>query len=712
MIALLVNGCDNSLDAQGYLRSSQIAIAAGEYDSASLALNNVLQVRPQDVAARLQLARVALVAGRPGLAERQAEAAKRLAPDSQTADQLLCKALRQLGDFSLIVGRFAGATSDAMLTCRGYAYLHLGSIDEAQQLFAQAIELAPDAIEPRIATAQAEQAKGNLPQAHSQLMDILDDDPFSIAAYNTLGSIYAQQGLYTDAQNAFLDAIGLPHDLGNDADWLQARVALAETYWRLGQKQLALAETRDLLTSFTSHPLPKYLRALFAYEEGEYALASEYLRGVLSVLPNHQPSQQLSAASDLARGRVGSAQIHLSDTDTNAANPDDPKLVLLLSQIYMGMGNAPEAAHVMQRVDLRDLDATSLAHAANALAFAGDLDLALDRMDRAVALKPDDLELQIRLAAMLLQNGQLKRCDDLMATWPTTERTQQARSVLRLLRFLRAGDSQRAQAYAKRRRRDNPNELIALLALAEAAEKRGLREQAVSWLEVARKRNPKAVEPRFLLADYARRAGDANNLRILAEEILAALPFNSQALELLGEAQLEAGNTFAAIETLREANRVAPSSIATMVSLVRAQLASGDFWQARKDIKLAMARGTLTPAAVSALIIDEYRRGNAEQAHALAEDLTTQWRDAPVGRRVQGDLHLLGGQLDKAAIAYNQAQAQVPARIVAVKATTAAVIAGLESPAAALDIWLQNSPRDRQLQRIQAAANASATGAL
>jgi tetratricopeptide (TPR) repeat protein len=705
MVLVLLPGCGQGGDVDAYLRSAQIAIAAGEYDAASLALNNVLQARPDDTSARLQLARVALVAGRPGLAERQARTATRIAPDDEAGQQLLCQSLRHLGDFNSIVSEFIGATSAPLLNCRGFAYLHLGSGAEAHRLFTQAIDAAPGSIEARIGLAQSEQALGNLPAAQRQLKEILNDDPFSIAAYNALGSVHAQQGRYGEAQLAFLDAVGLPHDLDNTSDWLQARVGLAETYWRLGDKQRALAETRDLLTSFASHPLPKYLRALFAYEDGEYPLASEYLRGVLGVLPDHKPSQQLSAAADLAQGRVGSAQIHIAGE--HGQRQSDPTMVLLLSQIYMSMGNASEAAAIMERVDVQDLDAISLAHAANALAYAGNLNRALDRMARAVVRAPNDIELQIDYAAMLLQDGQLQRCDELMAQWPTNPRTQQARSKLRLLRFLRAGDTQRAEAYAKRRRRENPNEMIALLALAEAAEKRGVRDQAVSWLEVARERNPKAVEPRFLLADYARRAGDADNLRVLAEEILAALPFNSGALALLGEAYLDAGNTFAAIETLREAHRVAPSSAQALLSLVRSQLASGDFWQVRKEIKRAIARDTLTPASLRALIIEEYRRGNAEQAHALAEDLTNYLRAPPEGARVQGDLYMLGGQYDEAVGAYTRAQASESSRIVAVKATIAAVVAGLDDPAAAIEKWLQESPSDRQLQRVQSAAYAS-----
>ena len=177
MVLVLLPGCGQGGDVDAYLRSSQIAIAAGEYDAASLALNNVLQARPDDTSARLQLARVALVAGRPGLAERQARAATRIAPDNEAGKQLLCEALRHLGDFNSIVSEFIGATSAPLLTCRGFAYLHLGSGAEAHRLFAQAIDAAPGSIEPRIGLAQSEQALGNLPAAQRQLKADIERRP-------------------------------------------------------------------------------------------------------------------------------------------------------------------------------------------------------------------------------------------------------------------------------------------------------------------------------------------------------------------------------------------------------------------------------------------------------------------------------------------------------------------------------------------------------
>lgn len=704
LIATL-GGCGANEGADAHLAAAQQAIQADAYDAASLQLNNALQSRPGDSDVRMLLARVAMIAGRVSVTERQARAVARIDRDPSRGRELLCEALIARGEFETVLSEFIDDTDSLGAACRAAAYMHLGNFREAAHLFNQTLYEMPDYARAQIGLAQIDQALGLYPRAERRLRGFLKDDPLSIVGHNALAALEVALGQLAEAELTLVDAIGLPRDITNTHHWLAARVSLAEVRWRLGKKRKALGEVEALTEQFPSNPLPKYLRALFAYESSDYRLAREYLRGVLNLIPNHEPSKKLSAAADLAQGQFGSAQIRFNEQWTEWSN--DPLMNELLSRIYLGMGNADESVAVIGRAPLDTLTLGAMSHAARAHTMAGDYTAARDAYALALQRSPDNLDLQIRAAATALHDGDIQASDRMMANWPTNDKTQSARNVLRLLRFIRADDLERAESLAKRRRRDDPNDLVALLALAEIAERRGARGQAISWLEMARERNPDAVEPRILLGDYVKRDGAHEKMRDMAEEILAQMPFNAEALTLLGESSLLNGDAYAAIETFREAGRVAPSSSTSVIELVRAQLAAGDFWQARRDIKNALVRDSLSPLGIAGLAIEEHRRGNVEQAQALAEDLLSLDKSRSAGLELMGDLKLLDNDFQGAASAYERANRHTASRRAAFKSALAGQAAKRRGALTPLQKWVRNMPADRQMQRVLSRLEAS-----
>lgn len=693
--AALAGGCGQRVSVEQRLQAAMVAIDNYEYDVASLELDNALHEDPNNARVRLLHARVSLAAGRADVAERQIRAARRLDAPTDESEPLLARALLAQGKFQdIIVEQEPSNASASVLAYRGLAHLHLGMHDRAVENFRQALAKSPGMTLARVGVARAAQAEGDGRLAEGLLREVIDSDPFDVAAHQALGALYHAQDRLVEAERAFREALALPVNLDNIDAWLLASIGLIETQWRVGKRARALIETRQLLEQFPSHPLPKYARALLAYHDRDYELASQYLRQVLRALPDHRPSQQLSAAAHFAQGRLGSAQIQLGEA-TN-----DPDMAKLLADVYLQMGNGRDAQATLDPVMATAQDPLSFELYATAAIHAGDQATSHHYMGRALLEGVPSLSRQIRYAAILLNAGRIEQADRLMAGWPANAQTENARAMLRLLRFLRDHDLDRASEYAKRRRRENPSDLLALLTLAEAAEKKGHREQAEGWLDVARERNPEAVEPRFLLANYAARRGDTEEMIALAEEVLAVQPYNADALSLLGNAYLATGNSASAIGTLREALRVAPNSARAAIDLARAQLATGDFWEARKMLRATLLRDDVSPQQLTGLIVEEYQRGNEEQARALAADLQDFDRNDPAGYSVEGDLHMLHGEFGKALDAYQVAQRMGAGRAAAVKAFAAAVAADTDDPSEPLDTWLRNAPQDRQIRRI------------
>lgn len=696
-LTLSLAGCAGGDSVSAHLRAAQEAIDNDAFDAASLQLTNALQAEPTNADTRALLAQVALIAGRASVTERQARAVARLDDDPGRGKVLLCKALLARGEFETLLREFLEDDSITARSCRGRALLHLGQVADAILQFNDVLDDAPGLIDAQLGLAEADQAQGNLAQAERRLRNVIAREPLHIGAQRRLAAVLVLQNRLDEAELTLGDAIALPRDLNTHTDWLEARVALAEVKWRQGDSRKALLELETLLDNYPSHPLPKYLRALLAYEDGDYRLSREFLRNVLNLVPTHEASEKLSTAADLAQGQFGSAQLPFIESQDNWA--DDPLMTELQSRIYLGMGNAGEAVAAMTALDDAPWNDSARRHLARSLTLAGNHALAEDEYRALMTAAPNDLALSIHAVANLLHQGKLVEADRVMAEWPVNNRTQNARSALRLLRFLRAGDLRRAEELAKRRRRDDARDLSALLALAESAERQGRRPDAERWLELAVERNPEAVEPRVLLANYAARRGDHAKMQALADGILSQQPHNAAALALRGEASLLRGDSYAAIDTLREANRVSPSSPQIAVSLVRAQLASGDFWQARRDIKGALLRDALSPQAIAALAIEEHRRGNAEQARALSDDLTGLDRSRPVGLELKGDLFLLEGDFSAATSAFERAFRVSPSRSLSFKAAMAAEAAGRE-PGEMIDRWVASRPADEQMLKV------------
>ncbi|MEM6639851.1 MAG: tetratricopeptide repeat protein [Pseudomonadota bacterium] len=692
------DGVDNSLDA------ADDAIANEAFDAASLQLTNALQAQPGNAEIRARLAQVALIAGRASVAERQARAIARMDNDPSRGDRLLCDALLARGEFDAVLDEFGQTRTTLGQTCRAKAHLHRGDLADAAQLFNEVSSASPSVIEAQLGLAAVEQAKGDFARAERRLRRVVATEPNSIAAHAQLAGVLVALNRLDEARLTLRDTVALPRNLDNYPQWIEARVALAEVEWRLGNEREAIAALDKLLSAYPSHPLPKYLRALLAYENADYRLAREYLRNVLNLVPNHVPSQKLSTAADLAQGQFGRSQLPL--IESGGSDASDPLMTELQSRIYLGMGNANEAVATMSSLNRSAWPDGAQRHLARAMTLSGKFTDAAQLYDFLLRQPAADTPLSIHAVANLLHGGQVDEADKIMSEWPVTDQTQRARTTLRLLRFLRAGDLRRAEELAKRRRRDDPSDLTAFLALAEVAERQGRRDDAVQWLEMAIERNPEAVEPRLLMASYARRRSDHQSMQTLSDGILAQQPYNASALALQGEASLLRGDSYAAIDTLREAIRVSPSTTEVAIALVRAQLASGDFWQARRDIKGALLRNALPPETVAALAIEEHRRGNSEQARALSDDLTGLDRTKAAGLELQGDLYLLQGNYGRATSSYERAYIEDPSRGMSFKAAIAAHAAG-RRPGDAIDSWLASRPGDRQMKNVRDAIGAS-----
>ena len=107
--------------------------------------------------------------------------------------------------------------------------------------------------------------------------------------------------------------------------------------------------------------------------------------------------------------------------------------------------------------------------------------------------------------------------------------------------------------------KDNTN-VQAMMGLAGIAAATAQEAEYVAWLEKAAKAGPSAVRPRVLLANYYLQKNDVRKALAMAREAQTANPNNAQALDLLGTAQLAAGEKQNAVVTYSNLAKLVPKN--------------------------------------------------------------------------------------------------------------------------------------------------------
>lgn len=119
----------------------------------------------------------------------------------------------------------------------------------------------------------------------------------------------------------------------------------------------------------------------------------------------------------------------------------------------------------------------------------------------------------------------------------------------------------------------DPSNYLALGTLASLRPKTGATSESVkSLLAAAVKASPDQTAPRLLLGEYLLSIRDFSGARAAAQEAASALADDPQLVDLLGRAQLAAGETQQALSSFGKVAAAQPASVEAQMRLAEAQL--------------------------------------------------------------------------------------------------------------------------------------------
>jgi tetratricopeptide (TPR) repeat protein len=150
-----------------YMSNARDSMKKGDLKSAQIDLRNAVRNDPQNAEAHYLLGRVSIELGDPVAAEREASAARDRGYDPHQAVPLLTQALLAQGKYQKLLDDLKPEGKDttldaSILVARGYALIGLKKPEDAQKAFADAQQVAPNAVEPLLADARLSVARADL----------------------------------------------------------------------------------------------------------------------------------------------------------------------------------------------------------------------------------------------------------------------------------------------------------------------------------------------------------------------------------------------------------------------------------------------------------------------------------------------------------------------------------------------------------------------
>ncbi|WP_193369788.1 XrtA/PEP-CTERM system TPR-repeat protein PrsT [Pelagibius marinus] len=536
-----------------------------------------------------------------------------------------------------------------IITADAEMYFRDGKYDIARQRFERAVELNPILLLPRLGVIRAALAEGDVKgalakmtklkaaQPNSGLVLFQDsvvqlaaknfeaakrsaDEVLAINRYHTMAlnvagiSAYSL-GLYEQA------AARLTQYLQTVPEDRQARIVLSATFLELKDVPAAKATLRPLLTE---QPRDAKVLAMMGTAEalaGNTDAAIQYLDEAVAASPEDAVLRSQLGLVRLGAGRTSQmvagtppAAGSEGPTGTQASGTEPNEVALILGLLRAGEFDL--ALENAQRLLENEPDSprllvlTGLAHLGRS-----EKELAEKAFSRAVDLDPASTDATLNLARLKAQDGDLETAETLL------------------------------QGLVARQ----PDNYLAMLDLSSLAGQSGNVRAQADWLERAVAAQPTLPTPRLRLALLYLHNQAALKALEAAEPGLAQNPDSREFLGVVGQAQLQAGQTDEAISTFGRLVELAPEAVEAHYLLARAYGLAGKHAEMKSQLNRALEIDPKHLPSQVALVRFLVLDGELEQARREMAELKAAHPDNPEVLAQEGWMDLRQGDAGAAA---------------------------------------------------------------
>ena len=512
----------DSRSPEAWLMRGDLARAAGDHQGAVTAYQKVVDVRPNHLAARLNIATAQITLGNYDLARKEIDLVRKHAPNSPMANYLQAmidfrqKNYRAAREAVLKVLKVAPTHMPSVLLAGAVEY-ELGAQGQAQLNLAKVIDRVPDNLYARKLLVASLSKSGQIQRAIEVLQAGLKQAPQDSALWALAGELYMQNNELGKAIQFFEKAVKLdPKNASNRTGLALSRLASGETDHGMADLEFAVqldAEKyqADILL-VTSH-----------LKRQNYDGALKAMAGLEKKQPDNPLTHNLKAAIYIAKKDVAAARKHL-------------ERALVLQPTYVA------AAANLARLDLDDKQPLAArrrfeaileqdkgnTQALLALAQLGPTIRAtqkeqIDWLERARKSSPGSVQPSLMLARVYAQAGDVKKA--LEAAQEAQANSSDDIEVLGTLGAIQlsAGEKNGALTTYGRLASLQPKSPLALYRLAEAQAANG-NPAAASTLRKALALKPDYNDAQVALVALELRAGNVSEALKIAQQAQKQAP--------------------------------------------------------------------------------------------------------------------------------------------------------------------------------------------
>lgn len=449
-----------------------------------------------------------------------------------------------------------------------------------------------------------------------------------------------------------------------------ARLGLARLELAAGDPDKAMETLKSLLAAKTPDAESLQLAARIQLAQGKLDVAAETYEKLVAVRPSDELARTQLGVARLLEGdaAAGLSDLEAASTLEGSSGAADFALVM----VHLRRGELDKAAAAQRKLEEKRPDDPRTYMLQGGLALAR-RDLAGARLsfEKALTLKSDYLPAAVNLARIDLAE---KKPDDAL---------------------------ERVEAIVA----TDPDNVGASLLLANLQKATGAAPQTVrETLERASRAAPSEATPKLALAAEAFGQRDAKKAVSIAQEVIAAHPDDPRAYEMMGRAQVLAGDHQQAITAFNKQVSLQPKLPAPLILVADAQQLAKDPAAAEQSLRraLGLKRDLLEAQRRLAGLLAGTKR--SAEAIEVARTVQKQRPKAPAGWDLEGDLHLLAKDYSSAIAAFRKSLSlgRVPETVV--KLHGAQVLAGRPADAEkSVADWLRQEPEDLRVRSYLAA---------
>ncbi|OFZ68859.1 MAG: hypothetical protein A2Z01_00850 [Betaproteobacteria bacterium RBG_16_58_11] len=764
VVALGMGGCDrfrNYTDSE-HVQRAKDAQAKGNLKVTVIELKNALGKNPNNAEARWLLGEAYLNLEQGAAAEKELSRARELGIGAHSLTLPFAKAYLLQRQYQKILdeiqpGPQSSASNTAkLLKLRGDANWGLRHFKQACELYMQANQSDPQLPETYWGLAEcAGRVERDMQKARGYLDQALQLGQMKDETWTLIGDWESAQGRSKESEAAYAEAIKLnPQNtkaLFNHAMFLLTANKFDEAKQRADAIRKANPDAASAL----------FLDGFSAYLRKDYRAATDVLHKLEKRTQEAPAFWLLNASVNYATGSLASAEQYVERY--LVIYPNSSTAIRLRAKILLKTARGAEAIQVLQPLLATQADLELFVLAAEAYSQQRQYAQAAQLLEKAIALDPKSVPVQVQLGQEYLVLGETDRAIALLESASRGEATRAEADIALVVHYLKAKQYDKALASAQTlegkqpknplvqdlkgsvylakgdvaqarssyekalslqgdyvpaasrlaqldlreknieaaRKRflgvldKSPNNLQAMLALAEFSVAERDEPEYVKWLEKAAKAHPAALEPRTQLAGYYLSRGKPQQALALAREAQTAAPDNPAALDFLGNIQLAAGEKENALATFNQMLARSPNSIPHLVRIAGIQGSMQRSADARATMNKALKAAPDSADVYAAFVSIELADGKPDQALKLAKQMQQRSTLVAEGNMLEGDILLRQRRYAEAVQPYAKAFSMRKGGLTAIKLHQSLVLSGRAGEAdQQLLKWLDTQPKE------------------